>query len=92
MEASFSYTTPRPRTVTGYSDRIEVYDNAQGSIETDNPVAGAKCHQTWDGVTGISLYPFWRIAGVTGKEFAAHTETWLMYKQGQVVTALPSIV
>ena len=90
QEVSFTYTDDYPRFVTTYNDRIEIYDRAQGLVTPDLIKEPDRTLKTWDDITKINQYPFWRIAGVKGMEFAPNMGTWLIYRQGKLETA-PSL-
>ena len=90
QEVSFTYTDDYPRFVTTYNDRIEIYDRAQGLVTPDLIKEPDRTLKTWDDITKINQYPFWRIAGVKGMEFAPNMGTWLIYRQGKLEAA-PSL-
>ncbi|MFQ8805400.1 MAG: hypothetical protein ACLR8Y_10180 [Alistipes indistinctus] len=81
---SFTYGNRLPKTVYNFNDRIEIYDNVQAVLPGPNdPLNMAISLEFKSSTKFIDEYPFWKIAGIKGKEFAGNRRTWLIFKDGK---------
>ena len=81
---SFTYGNRLPKTVYNFNDRIEIYDNVQAVRPGPNdPLDMAISLEFKSSTKFIDEYPFWKIAGIKGKEFAGNRRTWLFFKDGK---------